>query len=58
MRWKVFILNTDTRNNDKNIYYGLTSDETPPFFKILKLFEKDLFKIVAKINFRKTNCEF
>ena len=26
--------------------------------KLLELFEKDLFKIVEKIKFRKTNCEF
>ena len=26
--------------------------------KLLKLFEKDLFKIVEKIKFRKINCEF
>ena len=26
--------------------------------KLLELFEKDLFKIVEKIKFRKINCEF
>ena len=48
----------DTRNNSKNIYYGLASDKTPPPMKLLELFEKDLFKIVEKIMFRKINCEF
>ena len=30
----------------------------PPPMKLLELFEKDLFKIVEKIKFRKINCEF
>ena len=45
---------SDTRNNSKNIYYGLTSDKTPPPMKALELFEKDLFKIMKKIKFRKS----
>ena len=49
---------SDTRNNSKNIYYGLTSDKTPPPMKPLELFEKDLFKIMKKIKFRKINCKF
>ena len=59
MRWKAFYFEqSDTHNNSKNIYYGLTSDKTPPPMKLLELFEKDLFKIVEKIKFRKINCEF
>ena len=49
---------SDTHNNSKNIYYGLTSDKTPRPMKLLELFEKDFFKIVEKIKFRKINCEF
>ena len=41
-----------------NIYYGLTSDKTPPSMKLLERFEEDLFKIVEKIKFRKINCQF
>ena len=59
MRWKAFYFEqSDTHNNSKNIYYGLTSDKTPPPMKLLELFEKDLFKIVEKIKLRKINCEF
>ena len=59
MRWKAFYFEqSDTHNNSKNIYYGLTSDKTPPPMKLLELFEKDLFKIVEKIKFQKINCEF
>ena len=59
IRWKAFYFEqSDTRNKSKNIYYGLTSDKTPPPMKILGLFEKDSFKIVEKIKFRKINCEF
>ena len=59
MRWKVFYFEqSDTHNNSKNIYYGLTSDKTPPPTKLLELFERDLFKMVEKIKFRKINCEF
>ena len=59
MRWKAFYFEqSDTHNNPKNIYYGLTSDKTPPSMKLLELFEKDLFKMVEKIKFRKINCEF
>ena len=36
----------------------MTSDKTPPPIRLLELFEKDLFKIVEKIKFRKINCEF
>ena len=49
---------SDTHNNSKNIYYGLTSDKAPLPMKLLELFEKDLFKIVENIKFRKINCEF
>ena len=49
---------SDTHNNSKNIYYGLTSDKTHRPMKLLELFEKDFFKIVEKIKFRKINCEF
>ena len=38
----------------KNIYY----DKTPPPMELLELCEKDLFKIVKKIKFRKINCVF
>ena len=49
MRWKAFYFeHSETHNNSKNIYYGLTSDKTPPPMKLLELFEKDLFKIVEK----------
>ena len=52
MRWKAFYLEqNDTRNNSKNIYYGLKSDKTPPPMKLLELFEKDLFKIAEKTKF-------
>ena len=31
MRWKSFYFEkSDTHNNSKNIYYGLTSDKIPP----------------------------
>ena len=54
MRWKAFHFEqSDTRNNSKNIYCGLTSDKAPSFMKLLELFGKDLFKI----KFRKINCE-
>ena len=49
---------SDTHNNSKNNYYGLTSDKTPLPMKLLELFEKDLCKLVEKIKFRKINCEF
>ena len=56
MRWKVFYFEeSDTRNNSKNIYYSLTSDKSPPLMKHLELFEKDLFKVVEKLKFRKIN---
>ena len=59
MRWKAFYFEqNDTRNNSKNIYYGLASDKTPPPMRLLELFEKNLFKIVENIKFRKINCEF
>ena len=59
MQCKAFYFEqSGTHNNSKNIYYGLTSDKTPPPMKLLELFEKDLFKIVEKIKFRKINCEF
>ena len=35
----------------------MASDKTPLPMKLLELFEKDLFKIVEKIMFRKINCE-
>ena len=58
MRWKAFYFEqSHTRNNSKNIYYGLTNDETPPPVKLLELFQKDLFKIVEKIKVRKINDE-
>ena len=47
----------DTCNNSKNIY-SLASNKPPPPMKLLKLYEKDLLKIVEKIKFRKMNCEF
>ena len=35
MRWKAFYFEqSDTHNNSKNIYYGLTSDKTPPPMKL------------------------
>ena len=49
---------SDTHNNSKNIYYDLTSDKTLLPMQLLELFQKDLFKIVEKIKFRKINCEF
>ena len=56
MQWKAFHFEqSDTSKNSKNIYYGLTSDKTPPPMKLLELFEKDLFKTVGKIRFRKMN---
>ena len=59
MRWKAFYFEQSyTHNNSKNTYYGLTSDKTPPPIKLLELFEKDLFKIVEKIKFRRISCEF
>ena len=59
MRWKVFYFEqSDTHNNSQNIYYGLTSDKTPSPTKLLELCERDLFKMVEKIKFRKINCEF
>ena len=59
MQWKAFYFEQGgTRNNSKNIYYSLTSDKTQSPMKLLELFEKDLFKIVEKIKFRKINCEF
>ena len=58
MGWEAFYYGlSDTSNNIKNIYYGLTNDKTPPLMKLLELFEKDLLKIVEKIKFRKINCE-
>ena len=49
MGWKAFYYGlSDTSNNIKNIYYGLTNDKTPPLMKLLELFEKDLLKIVKK----------
>ena len=59
MRWKAFYFEqSDTHNNSKNIYYGLKSHKTLPPMKLLELFEKNLFKIVEEIKFRKINCEF
>ena len=59
MPWKAFYFEqSNTRKNSKNINYGLTSDKTPPPMKLLELFEKDLFKTVEKIRFRKMNWEF
>ena len=59
MRWKAFYFeHSDIHNNSKNIYYGLAIDKIPPPMKLLELFEKDLFKIVEKVKFRKMNCEF
>ena len=56
MQWKAFYFEqSNTRKNSKNIYFGLTSDKTPPPVKLLELFEKDLFKTVEKIRFRKMN---
>ena len=41
MRWKVFYFQqNDTRNNSKDIYYGLRSDKTPPPNKLCEGFEK------------------
>ena len=58
MRWKAFYFEqSDTRNNSKNTYYGLTNDKTAPPMKLLGLLERDLFKIAEKIKFRKINCE-
>ena len=55
MRWKAFYFEqSGTHNNNKNIYYGLTSDKTPPPMKLLELFEKDLFKIVKKLSFERS----
>ena len=55
MQWKAFYFEQGgTRNNSKNIYYSLTSDKTQSPMKLLELFEKDLFKIVEKIKFRKS----
>ena len=49
MRWKAFYLEqSDTCNNSKSIYYGLTTDKIPPPMKLLELFEKDLFKMKRK----------
>ena len=46
IQWKTFYYEQgDTCNNSKNIYYGLTSNKTPPPMKLLELFEKDLFNI-------------
>ena len=46
IQWKTFYYEQgDTCNNSKNIYYGLTSDKTPPPMKLLELFDKDLFNI-------------
>ena len=46
IQWKTFYYEQgDTCNSSKNIYYGLTSDKTPPPMKLLELFEKDLFNI-------------
>ena len=42
MRWKAFYI--VTRNNSKNIYYGLASDKTPPPMKMLELFEKNYLR--------------
>ena len=59
MRWKAFYFEkSDTRNNSKNIYYGLSSDKIPPPYETLELFQKDLFSLVEKTKFRKINCEF
>ena len=59
MRWKAFYFEKcDTRNNSKNIYYGLTSDKISPPYETLELFQKDLFRLVEKTKFRKINCEF
>ena len=42
--WKTFYSEqNDTRNNIKNIYYGLKYDKKPPFMKLLDWLEKDLF---------------
>ena len=50
MRCKAFhFKQNDTRNNSKNIYSGLESNETTPTMKLLVPFLKDLFKIVEKI---------
>ena len=58
MRWKAFHFEqSDTRNNSKNTYYGLTNDKTAPPMKLLGLLERDLFKIAEKIKFRKIKCE-
>ena len=57
--WKAFYFEqSNTHSNSKNIYYALTSNKIPCPMKLLELFEKDLFKIVEKIKFRKINCEF
>ena len=46
IQWKTFYYEQgDTCNSSKNIYYGLTSDKTPPPMKLLELFDKDLFNI-------------
>lgn len=46
MRWKAFYFaQSDTCNNSKKIYYGLARNKTPRPVKLLKMFEKDLFKI-------------
>ena len=59
MRWKAFYFEqSDTSDNNKNIYYGLASEKTPSPMKLLEPFEKDLYKIVEKIKFRKICCEF
>ena len=47
MRWKSFYFEqNDTRNNSKNIYYGLKNDKTPPPMKLLERFQKDILKLV------------
>ena len=57
IQWKTFYYEqSDTCNNSKNIYYGLTSDKTPPPMKLLELFE--IYLIQQKQQFRKINCEF
>ena len=37
-------------NSNKDIYYGLTNDKTPPPVKLLELFEKDLKKKKNKVS--------
>lgn len=62
MRWKVMFFKPskdecDEEENGKNSF-GLKSDKCPPPVKELIKFEEDLFNLVNKIKFRKSNNNF